>query len=50
MELYINEQLVDLYPFAGVGITYQSSNIFALDTRSGNFTNKFKVPKIFVQV
>jgi hypothetical protein len=45
MELYINEQLVDLYPFAGVGITYQSSNIFALDTRSGNFTNKFKVPK-----
>ena len=45
MELLINNSRIDLYPFAGVGITYQTANIFQLDTRSGNFTNKFKVPK-----
>lgn len=44
IEIYINDNLLDVYPETGLGITYQSANLYDLNARGGHFTNSFKVP------
>lgn len=44
-ELFINDEQLELYPNAGVGITYSVGSVLNLNFRSGYYTNKFNIPK-----
>lgn len=44
-ELYINGNLVDLSDDTVIALTKQVNDIADLESRQGDFTNKFKVPK-----
>ena len=44
IQIYINDSLLDTYSNTGLGITYQSANLYDLNLRGGHFTNKFKIP------
>jgi len=44
-EVYINEQLIEISNPKLIGLNYQVGSIFLIDSRSGNLSNQFKVPK-----
>jgi hypothetical protein len=45
LDIYINEQLLELNNSKGIGLTFQIGSIFNPGNRAGNLSNKFKVPK-----
>jgi hypothetical protein len=45
LEVYINEELIELKPKINIGLTYQVGSILNLSGRAGNLSNKFTVPK-----
>lgn len=45
IELFINDNRVDLNNYAGIGITYSVGSILQLNTRSGYVSNNFTIPK-----
>ena len=45
LDVYINEQLLELNDNKGIGLTFQIGSILSPGNRSGNLSNKFKVPK-----
>ena len=45
LDVYINEQLLELKTDKGIGLTFQIGSILNPSTRAGNLSNKFKVPK-----
>lgn len=45
LEVYINDERIDLKDFAGIGLTFQVGSILNPSSRSGNLSNAFTVPK-----
>lgn len=45
LEVYVNDELIELKPNAGIGLTFQVGSIFSPNGRNGNLSNKFSVPK-----
>ncbi len=45
LEVYINDERIDLKDFAGIGLTLQVGSIFNPSARAGNSSNAFTVPK-----
>lgn len=45
LEVYINDQLLDLKSNKGIGLTFHVGSILNISGRSGNLSNKFTVPK-----
>ncbi len=45
VEVYINDERLDLFDNVGMGLTFQVGSIFNPNNRAGNLSNKFKVPK-----
>ena len=45
LDVYINEQLLQLNENKGIGLTYQIGSILNPGNRAGNLSNSFKVPK-----
>ena len=45
LDIYINEQLLELNSNKGIGLTFQIGSILNPGNRSGNLSNKFNVPK-----
>ena len=45
LDIYINEELLQLNENKGIGLTYQIGSILNPGNRAGNLSNNFKVPK-----
>jgi hypothetical protein len=45
LDIYINEELLQLKENKGIGLTFQIGSIFNPGNRAGNLSNNFKVPK-----
>src|ERR1700743_3832842 len=44
LQLYINEQLVDLNDDSPIALTFQSNNLAEVQNQQGNTSNQFKLP------
>jgi len=45
LEVYVNDERVELKPNTGIGLTFQVGSIFSPNGRSGNLSNQFSIPK-----